>query len=1327
MKKLLLTALILFSVIASGNDVVMPQEHKLELGRFDTIANGQDTLVIYHVLPLPMHLRELIINIHEIEDTFEDSDSLSEQVIEKLKKGSRKAAKAECRNDRTFKTDQDGNLLEFIEYYYQGDKSTGQATWVWDNGKKKGVAKTIKRYNDAGKQLLEAKYTWNLKANGGLGDWKGSTCTEWKYDASGRNTDIIEYFGVTTTGEWQGSNWKHYDYENYIEPVGATEYTWDYEKNEWEAIYKEGHILSATLTVDSIMEKNEDGKWVGLEKTLEERDNLTNIIREESYNGWDENGWIGNSKTTKKFQSSRWIEQITYKWSNGWVENEKKERVYSGSNLLDDKSFTNSGGKWVGKSRVTKTYDGSATASTTNWKWDSNASDWTQNDSTHYTYAYSGKIDEEILVIRTNNEWVNSKKTKNTYNASKYVIETAVYLWKAGDWIGSEKTEYEYSGTLVSQKTYSIWDGAWVPSTQERHSFSGSNDTLTVKAKWVDGAWLSTDSMHWILRQETINKKTCTLHTEKRSWASSSGKWKTTAKTTETFDEKANSLDKQTFTFNNNGDCTQIIRQEYAYWNLNKSYKTLERKTTWNGTEWVGNTKTERTFNDKNKTTMEAKYNAWDATKGAENLENGWWQSSATTYKTETEYNASNLVVEQIKSKWDKTKWAWVPYTKTGNEYTNNKNTAIILSNWDTKTGEWIPSQKTLYEYDGSKKVKEIAQTYDTDKEEYVNQTRKDYQYTDGVSAASRTDEFIWIIEDNESGKWCQTKHTEYTYEGTTQRSKEVSVWENCELKSSNIELYHNECDEPIYVVTFMNWDSLQLTSITVKKGATPLIPAVLEEPTRESDAQYTYIFNGWGNGLVAADRDTAYVASFDQMLNKYLITFQNEDGSTIEAKEYEYGATPVAPADPTKDATAQYTYTFNGWDNTIVAVTGEATYKATFTSTLNKYLITFQNEDGSTIEAKEYEYGATPVAPADPTKQATAQYTYTFSGWDNTIVAVTGEATYKATFTSTLNKYLITFQNEDGSTIEAKEYEYGATPVAPADPTKDATAQYTYTFSGWDNTIVAVTGEATYKATFSSTVNKYTITWVDGDGNILSTEEVAYGDTPAYTGDTPTKTATDEYTYEFNNSWSPAIVPVTGDATYTALFTETGITPSTYIVTFMDDEGNVLFYEIYSYGETPDPSYAVGKESDAQYDYTFAGWSPALGPVTGDVTYTATFTATVRSYTITFVNDDGTTLYEQVLEYGQMPEYVGDVPTKQDDELYTYTFSGWSPEIEMVAGAATYTATYTAELKQGTAIDNTINEQPVIKVMENGVLYIIRAGQKFTVTGILVQKHYLR
>ena len=73
---------------------------------------------------------------------------------------------------------------------------------------------------------------------------------------------------------------------------------------------------------------------------------------------------------------------------------------------------------------------------------------------------------------------------------------------------------------------------------------------------------------------------------------------------------------------------------------------------------------------------------------------------------------------------------------------------------------------------------------------------------------------------------------------------------------------------------------------------------------------------------------------------------------------------------------------------------------------------------------------------------------------------------------------------------------------------------------------------------------NLYTITWVDGDGTTLKTEQVAYGQTPAYTGETPTKTATAQYTYTFAG-WSTdgetAIDPlpaVTGDETYTAIFT---------------------------------------------------------------------------------------------------------------------------------------------------------------------------------------------
>ena len=73
------------------------------------------------------------------------------------------------------------------------------------------------------------------------------------------------------------------------------------------------------------------------------------------------------------------------------------------------------------------------------------------------------------------------------------------------------------------------------------------------------------------------------------------------------------------------------------------------------------------------------------------------------------------------------------------------------------------------------------------------------------------------------------------------------------------------------------------------------------------------------------------------------------------------------------------------------------------------------------------------------------------------------------------------------------------------------------------------------------------------------------------------------------------------------------------------------------------------------------------------------------QEYTITFVDDDGTELQSGKVAYGEMPEYTGETPTKADDDQYTYTFSGWEPEVATVTGEATYTATYTATPKTAT------------------------------------------
>ena len=135
---------------------------------------------------------------------------------------------------------------------------------------------------------------------------------------------------------------------------------------------------------------------------------------------------------------------------------------------------------------------------------------------------------------------------------------------------------------------------------------------------------------------------------------------------------------------------------------------------------------------------------------------------------------------------------------------------------------------------------------------------------------------------------------------------------------------------------------------------------------------------------------------------------------------------------------------------------------------------------------------------------------------------------------------YTITWENYDGTVLETDSVAYGSTPTYDgATPSKDCTYQYTYTFSGWSPSVVAVTSDATYIAQFSSAINSYTITWENYDGTVLEVDSVAYGSTPTYDGVTPTRVAVAQYSYVFSG-WSPSVVAVTSDATYYAEFTET-------------------------------------------------------------------------------------------------------------------------------------------------------------------------------------------
>jgi len=306
------------------------------------------------------------------------------------------------------------------------------------------------------------------------------------------------------------------------------------------------------------------------------------------------------------------------------------------------------------------------------------------------------------------------------------------------------------------------------------------------------------------------------------------------------------------------------------------------------------------------------------------------------------------------------------------------------------------------------------------------------------------------------------------------------------------------------------------------------------EELSKDEDGNY-YIIVPKGGGVYL---------SVELGKIEYTVKFTDEDGTELQSSSVPYGDKPSFAGDPpTKEADEQYTYTFAGWSPEITAVTKDATYKATYTKETKKYTIKFTDEDGTVLQSSDVLYGEKPEYKGNsPTKAATAEFTYTFAGWTTEIAAVTGEATYKAKYTESKNSYTIIWQQDDGTEIDRTTVEYGQIPTH-AEPTKAATAQYTYTFAGWTPEITAVTGDATYKAAYTTETNKYTVTFKNADGTILQTVTVAYGETPEYTREAPTKPEDDENIYTFAG-WDQEISAVTGETVLIAIFTATPKTP---------------------------------------------------------------------------------------------------------------------------------------------------------------------------------------
>ena len=86
------------------------------------------------------------------------------------------------------------------------------------------------------------------------------------------------------------------------------------------------------------------------------------------------------------------------------------------------------------------------------------------------------------------------------------------------------------------------------------------------------------------------------------------------------------------------------------------------------------------------------------------------------------------------------------------------------------------------------------------------------------------------------------------------------------------------------------------------------------------------------------------------------------------------------------------------------------------------------------------------------------------------------------------------------------------------------------------DAVIILAKDENTITLGGFDTTATFTVIWKNGDDVLETDNDVASGATPTYDGNTPEKAEDDDYVYEFAG-WSPALIGVVENATYTATY----------------------------------------------------------------------------------------------------------------------------------------------------------------------------------------------
>ena len=495
-------------------------------------------------------------------------------------------------------------------------------------------------------------------------------------------------------------------------------------------------------------------------------------------------------------------------------------------------------------------------------------------------------------------------------------------------------------------------------------------------------------------------------------------------------------------------------------------------------------------------------------------------------------------------------------------------------------------------------------------------------------------------------------------------------------------------------------WDLNQYSISYVLDGGTnaqanPSSYSILsDEIVLQAASKEHHSFLGWfdrpvdGNKILSIPKgSTGNVTLYARYeINHYTVNFYDWDYTKLHTATVDHGSAAEYPfPSPTRTADQQYTYSFKGWNKSLLNVTEDTDFVAQYETTANQYTVTFKNWDGEVLDTCTVDYGEDAFySGKTPTKPNSAddRHYYTYSGWNKSLENVQNSYEVQATFDEG-DRYLARFYNGD-ELLFSEMLNENEMPEYEGDvPEKASDQQYHYAFSNWDPAPAATTEDTDYLASFTAELNKYTVTFKNYDGTVLGTDTVDYGTAASYKGDTPEKPKDQQYTYSFSG-WDISLDSITENVDAIAQYQGT---LNKYTVTFKNYDGTVLGTDTVDYGtaasykgETPE------KPKTQQYTFAFKGWDISLDSITEDVVATAQFSNATNKYTVTFKNYDGTILATDTVEYGTDASYDGPTPTKPDaDGDCAFRFVGWSGGTAGVQSDYDVFAQYEMYLKNAT------------------------------------------